>query len=450
MQQLFISEKRKKLVGRAGLFLLFAVILLTFLSKTIHNLLLPKVTTVPHVRGSLQEKFETDGTIEHSNKHRILAGGNWRVKEVKAVHNQYVKKGDVLAVMDSYDIQMDLMARDYELLKLENAVQSYKDNYKPARLSEYERELELAQNEMERSKRELDLIKELYEAGSESLKNVEAAEYTYNSKMHDYLSKKNELDEIRKDHAIKQEEYERVLKEKVAELELKKAELARKRETVTEDGLITADTDGIVTVVGIEPGTSTTQNQVLFEIAQTPCSYETVWFLDEENYYKFAIGDEVVVEATAEVDENGQKTIRNISLTGKITGRMFDAGTGRYKFRADIGNEETIGNVFFNEGQRAKIRSVANSPQYEYLIPKSCITQVQGVDCVFVVQKRQGALGEEYYVEQREVKILGQDDFNAAVDGYFKKNDVVVSSTTKPLSDMMQVYVDKAGQADAR
>lgn len=450
MQQLFISEKRKRLVGRAGLFLLFAAILLTFLSKTIHNLLLPKVTTAPHVRGSLQEKFETDGCIEHTSKHRILAGGNWGVKEVKVVSNQQVKRGDVLAVMDSYDIQMDLMAMNYEILKLENAIQSYKDNHKPIQLSEYERELELAQNEMERAKREFDLIKELYEAGSESLKNVEAAEHTYSSKKHAYLSKKNELDEVRKDQAIRQGEYERVLKEKMAELELKKTELAHKRATVTEDGLITADRDGIITVVGIEPETSTAQNQVLFEIAETPCSYDAVWFLDAENYYKFSIGDEVVIEATAEVDDNGEKTIRNMSLTGRITGRVFDAGTGRYKFRADIVIEEAAGNVLFSEGQRAKVRSVANSPLYEYLIPKSCITQVQGTDCVFVVLKRQGALGEEYYVELREVKILGQDDFNAAVDGYFKKNDVVVSSTSKPLSDMMQVYVDKAGQADAR
>lgn len=450
MQELIISEKRKKVVSRIGLVVLFAVILLTFLSKTIHYTLMPKVTTVQHVKGSLQKEFEEDGIIEHSQKHKLLAGGSWRVKEVKAAENQQVKKGDVLAAIDGHDIQMDLMTWDYELMKLENAVQSYKDKQRPVQLADYESELELAQKEMERAKKDLDLTRDLYEVGSESLKNVEAAEHTYSSKRHAYQQKKSELDEIRANQIIEQNEYDRVLKEKTAELELKKAELTYKKEMVSEDGLIRADRDGIITVVGIEAGTSTTHNQLMFEIAETPCSYAVVWFLDAEKYYEFSIGDQVVIEAMAEVAESGQKSVRLVSLSGKIGGRMLDTKTGSYKVRANIEDQGAIENVFFNEGQKAKVRSVASSPLYEYLLPKSCITQIQGRDCVFVVGKKQGALGEEYYVEQREVKILGQDDFNVAVDGYFKKKDLVVSNTSKPLSDMMQVYVDKAGQTDAR
>ena len=449
MQQPIISEKRKKIVGRVALVVLFALIMLTFLSKTIHNTLMPKVTTVQHVKGSLQEEFEADGSMEHSQKHELLAGGSWRVQEVKAVVNQQVKKGDLLAVIDSHDIEMDLMAGDYELMKLENAIQSYKDKNRPVRLSDYESELEFAQSEMERAKKELELTKELYEVGSESLKSVEAAEYAYNSKKLAYQSKRSALDEIKADQLIAQDEYDRVLKEKTAELELKKAELAYKKERISEDGSIRAAIDGIITVVGIEPGTSTTHNQILFEIAEIPSSYAAIWFLDADNYYKYSIGDQVLIETVAEVDENSQKALRSIPLTGKIGSRMFDVERGSYKFRADIGDKEASENILINEGQRAKVRSVASSPLYEYLLPKSCITQVQGEDCIFVVQKRQGALGEEYYVEQREVKILGQDDFNVAVDCYFKKNDIVVSSTSKPLSDMMQVYVDKAGKADA-
>lgn len=450
MQQLNVSMKRKRMVGAMGLFLIFAVILLTFLSKTIHNTLLPNITAVQYVKGSLQEKFEADGAIEYLQKQGIFAGGNWMVKEVKVNTGQHVNKGDLLAVIDSNDIQRDLQAEELELMKLENDIQSYKDNYQPITLSDYERELELVQQEMDMAKSDLDMIKELFEVGSESMKNVEAAEYTYRSKLYVYQARKQSLEEKRKDRVIEQAEYNRILKEKMAELEIKKTEIAREKDSISEDGTVVANMDGIITTVGIEPGMSTIHNQTIFQIAAEPYSHRIVWYLDAENYYKFSINDDVIIEAMAEVSVNNNKVIKAMSLKGKITGRIFHAESGRYKFQADISNKEDIENVFFNEGQSARVRSSASSPLYEYVLPKSCITQVQGQDCIFVVNKKQGALGEEYYVEKREVKILGQDDFNAAVDCYFKKNDIVVSSTTKPLTDMMQVYVNMAVQDNAR
>jgi HlyD family secretion protein len=118
MRQLEINTTRKKLVGRAGLVLIIALILLTFLSKTINNLLMPDVTTIRPVKGSLQERFETDGVIEYLEKHRIYSGGSWKVTEVKVMQHQRVRKGDLLAVVDMHDMLVDKKAKEYELMKL--------------------------------------------------------------------------------------------------------------------------------------------------------------------------------------------------------------------------------------------------------------------------------------------------------------------------------------------
>lgn len=442
MQQYEINIRRKKFVGKMGVVLIFVVILLTFLSRTISNLLMPNVTAVKHVKGSLQDKFDTEGAIEYAEKHKINAEGSWKVKEVKVIPNQQIRKGELLAVIDNSDIQMDIKSREFELMKLENAIQNFKDSYKPIRLSDYEKELQLAQKEMDKAKKDFEIVKQLYEAGNESKKNVEAAEDVYNNKQYIYYSKKNALEDKVQESIMEQDKYNRALNEKMAELEFKKMELAKYRENIPEDGMIVSDMDGIIAALGIEVGMSTAKNQTLFEIVKMPCSYRAVWYLDAESSSKFKINDEVIIEAMGEVIENNNKTINNLLFAEKITGKVFHAASGRYKFWADITNEDNSKIIFLNEGQSAMVRSVVNSPIYEYLLPKSCIVQVQGKDCIFVVGKRQGALGEEYYVEQREVKILEKDDSNVAVDCYFKKNDVVVYSTSKPLRDMMQVHLN--------
>jgi HlyD family secretion protein len=449
MRQLEINTTRKKLVGRAGLVLIIALILLTFLSKTINNLLMPDVTTIRPVKGSLQERFETDGVIEYLEKHRIYSGGSWKVTEVKVMQHQRVRKGDLLAVVDMHDMLVDKKAKEYELMKLENELQRYKDSFKPIRLSDYERELQLAREEMEGAERELGMVKELYEAGAETKKNVEAAENTYKNKLYLYQSKKDALEEKRKESAAQTDEYDRMLKEKTAELELKKMELDRETGNLSENGGILSDMDGMIASVAIGPGMSALPEQVLFEIVKVPCPYRVVWYLDAEGYSQFSVNNGVTIEAVGEVAENDEKKIKTVSLTGVISGKEYQAETGRYKFWADIFNKEAAANVIFSEGQAAKVRSVIDSPQYNYLLPKSSITQVQGRDCVFVAKKRQGALGEENYVELREVKILGMDDFNVAVDTDFKKDEMVVSDTSKPLSDMVQVQVRNATQIDA-
>jgi len=440
MQQLELSTPRRKLIGKLGIILILAVILLTFLSKTINNSLMPKVTTVQFAKGSLQEKFETDGTGEFSGKHKIFAGDSWRVEEVDVKVSHQVKKGDLLAVINKRDIQIEIKAEELELMKLENDIQSYKDSFEPIRLSDYERELQLAQRDMEEAKSDFDMSKELFEAGIDTKKNLENAENNYKDKLYLCQTKKEVLEEKKKKSTYQQDEFNRTVNEKTAELELKKLKFEKESNNLTKDGKILSDMDGLITAVNIEPGMNTLSDQVMFEIVDISCPLKVTWYMNLEKASSYAVGSEVNIEITGEVIEDEKKVIKSEVVKTQIAGKEFVADSDRCKYWADIDRNNNI-KISVGEGQKARVWALLNSPIYDYLLPKNAVTQIQSKFCVFEVKKRQGAMGMEYYVEENEVEILKEDNFYCAVNGFFSSNELVVVNTTKPLTDGMQVRV---------
>lgn len=454
MQQLETSIARKKTVRKISIILLIAVTALTFLSKTIYGFLMPRVTTVQFMTGSLRESFETEGTVEILGKHKILAGGNWRVREVNVAVNQQVKKGDLLAVLDKDDILIDLKKKELEILKMENALESYKQNFKPINISDYERNVQNAKEALDEAKENLDAIKALYDTGAETKKNLDAAEKNYRDKLQAYESSKALLEEKIRENAVKKEEYDRTVKEKTAELEIKKMEFEREKIYYPEDGRLLSDMDGTITAVNIQPGMTTAPNQAIFEMTGEKSPYRVYWYLNAEKSSNYDVGHQVnlVVKAMKVAEnegeekaaenksKNGNGKIETVTLKFPIAGKEFLSESDRFKFWMDI-NEEQIKNMklLVNEGQKVKVWAVLLVETHENVIPKSCITEIQGKPCIFILREKRGALGMEKYVEMVEVSIISEDDYNVALDGYFNKDEKVVASTTKPLKDLAKV-----------
>lgn len=441
MQQADLSVPKKRLIGALGIGMIIVIILLTFLSKTINNLLLPKVTTVQFVTGSLQESFEAEGSIELMEKSRVVSVGSWKVEEVAVKADQQVKKGDLLAVMNERDVGIDLKTFDYEIIKLENDLHSYKESYKPIRLSDYERELQLAQKEINVAKNHLDVTNEMYELGIETKKSLEEAQDDYTNKLYQHQSKKELLEDKKRESQFAQAEFNRTVKEKAAELDLKKMIYKKKSENITEDGRLVSDMDGLITAVNIHPGMSTSINQTMFEIAEISSPYRVTWFLNAEKAISFVVGDEVNIKITGEVIEEDKAVLKTEYVKAIIAGKEFIADSDSYKYWADIPMDEYGIEVKVKEGQKAEVQAVKGSETYDYLLPKSGVTQIQGKYYIYQVKERQGALGEEEYVVQIGVDILDENDFYVATSGYFRNDDRVVVNTTKPLSDGMKVYV---------
>ncbi len=453
MENIINNTKRKTIIVRIGVGLFIMLTLLTFLSKTINGILIPKVTITTVVKGTLQEKFEEEGTIEIKNKYQIISDTNWKVKKVISKVNQRVKKGDVLFTVDNADIELSLKKEELEILKLENAIENEKLNSIPNQLSGLENEVRMAKADVDYSKKKLVNVKKLLDIGAETQSNYDAAEKEYNEYLYTYQAKQKQYDEKTSELNNDSSRQDRSLKEKMAELEVKKVEYNKVKKSMPVNGCILSDRDGIVTAINIEEGMTTVPNQTIIEIVDENCEYNVVWYSDMDKAANYDIGQKI----TATVKSFGQTTenkedeqedglnsdaIKDYNFSLKVCSKEIIHDKGQIKFYANINDEQRKKyGVSLCDNQKTNILATKNSTFYNNIIPKSCITEIDGKNYVFVVKTKKGALGIENVVEQRKVEVIEEDIFKIAVNGSLRDGDSIVSDTTKPLSNNMRVGV---------
>ncbi len=235
-------QNRKKIIRNSGLILLAVVVLLTFFSNTINNLLIPKVDTVKLKGGMLTKEIEALGVIRAEDIHKIKGYRGWKIKEVKVKANDEIKAGTVLAVVDQQDLNMQLRRKQLDILRLENNLLQYKAAH----------------------------------SGSASGGGAAAQDEVYRSK----------------------------IKEMLLEIELNEIEYDNLKSKTLKNGERISPTDGKVGSVNIRAGDETADGQILIEIVGADSAYRIEWALGKEKAELIGIGDVAVF--TSEGDKEGK------------------------------------------------------------------------------------------------------------------------------------------------
>lgn len=554
-------QSRKRIIRNAALAFLGIVLLLTFFSKTINNMLLPEVECITPWNGYLSYSIRASGEVRAQYTHKIFAQGSWHMVDVLVKEGDSVAAGDVLAIIDTEDIALDIQRKEYEVQKLQDELAQYQATFSGTdlescrnqvanaqaavedakaylditlalfdedvkakiRMAQEARdraasECEAAYKELQRKKAEAERLEDQYNRTVEEKKlavtikeremwyfrenqsaalsydqyliqynqmllelkrlendldnyiasyeplDVTVYEKAFNQSLNtvkeasDNLSKVTEtyaaeseirlrLNEAQKryDDAVKQYEesirtlekmeaaakaeqqvYTQTVNEKKAGIQLATLELEQMKKYMPRDGRITAPTDATVRAVNIQKGQACSPQQMLFELIDDNSMLSVQWMLNPEKAELLGIGDDVTFRI------RGEKTG---VLKGKVKKKEFASQNGLYIYSSDI----PAGSGAIMEGMAAEIYASRTSSEYELIVPTSSISNQGGIDCVFVLKERNGALGQEYYVEAVQVSVIEQDDFNSAVSGAIGAQDKVISMSTKALTDGAQV-----------
>ena len=121
-------EKRKKLITKIAIIFVLALIICTFLSRSISNYLVPKVEIIDQKAGGLNYSFYGEGVVSYLNSDNIYSKAMWRIKEVKAETNKLVEKGQVLATVDTEQIEIEEKKKNLEIKGLENEISEVRAN----------------------------------------------------------------------------------------------------------------------------------------------------------------------------------------------------------------------------------------------------------------------------------------------------------------------------------
>lgn len=423
-------EKRKRLIKKTGIIFLALVLLLTFSSKTINNLLLPEVDCTSPTSGFLETVTPVTGKLDFKRTEKILSYGNWKITEVNVKKNDEIKKGDVLAVVDEDEILLELKKRDFELEKLRNDLTRYTETFTNPDIKATQEDLAVAGQKVEKSEKELLDIKALYEAGAEPRKSVEDAEEKVDEAKRDMAKIQRQLDSLTKAAAEGSAEYKRTVSEKTKEIELYRLEIERIKKNMPVNGKIMAPYSGRVKAVHIEQGSNVGQGETLLEIIKENQKLSIMWEVNAIKSDAFAEGETV----SCNVD-----TPEELSFDSIISSKEYNADKGLYLITADPQLEEEDIKAL-KEGQEVDVKATKRSSEYPIVLPNSAITKSGGRNAIYIVKERSGGvLGDETYVEQVEVNVEDSDDYKTAISDALEPDSKVVTYSTKFLLDGMQV-----------
>ncbi len=420
-------DRRKKIIRNAAIIFITIIVLLTFFSKTINNFLLPEVECGSARPGTLTTEVLSRGEVVPINTETINSYGNWKVNDIKVEEGTTVKKGDVLAVIDSSDIMLDIKRLELNLLKMENNLKLYKNQLQDKDLDQYIDDVEVAQKAVKKAEKKLEDQKALYAYDAVALESVNDAQEQLDNAKRDYEQKQKLLSKKEEESKKSGDDYQITLREKESEIQVCRLELENKKKNTPTNGVIKAPVDGIVKSIFVKAGATTNGGQELFEIVKNEAGMHVKWNLTSKE--SSLVDGKYSIKFTVTEPEE-------IEFSGFIKEKKYLSDEGTYEYIAEIKDvNETI-----NIGQKVEVLIQKSNGPYQTIVPNSSVIKEGGKDCVYVLKTKDGIMGEENYVQKLEVTVDDSDDFNSAISGGgLSEEDRIVVFSSKPLSDKIQV-----------
>lgn len=416
---------KKKIVKKAGLIFVSIVVLLTFFSKTINNLLLPEVEYTFISRGSLKKNFTAAGEVESPGKEKVYAEAELKITDIKVKEGDKVSKGTVLALADKDEMRLTLKSKELELIRTENEYERLKNQSITADDTDNTEKLQWLEKDLEEAEAKLEEAKLLYENGLEDYKGIQECQKQVDSVKSEIKALQQKKDEGRKSR----EDYERSLNEKNLEIQIKRMEYENFKNKFSSNGEIKSETEGVVGAVKIEKGLRYGSGQLLFEIHDKDSKLEVRWRLNTAKAALLKEGDMVDIKISGEE----KATVATVVKT-----KSYSPDDGMYIFTSPFNTKADK----LKGGQQVDMNITKISKEYPVIVSAGCVMQVGGGRSIlFVLKEKEGVMGLEYYVKSVEVEVVDSDGSDTAISAKapLAENDRIISFASKVLADGVRV-----------
>lgn len=190
------------------------------------------------------------------------------------------------------------------------------------------------------------------------------------------------------------------------------------KEMEIDRSVITAPADAYVTALTAQSGMIANPAESLITLGTVKNGLQVAFNVTQKQAPWFAKDDKLDVYIP----------LLNQTFDGAVS-RIKSAGDGSMIVLAEI--NDPSGTV--HAGQLAEVKFTKMSGDYVTLVPLSALHSDGNRDYIFKLETVQGALGEEYRLYKIYVRVLDQDDNNAALEGDLGSNDRIVTDGDKEL-----------------
>lgn len=421
----------KKTIGG---FFLAALVLLIFFSKTIYDYNLPDVTAVEPERGPLSKLEMSAGVADWAEVENLYAPVSGTVEEVFISEGEYVKAGQEL-----YRMEFDRDETVRKLSELENNKQKLQIDIQNTklRLEDIERSIgalsggggyELEVIDMDIKKAE-DAVYEavlLYDLGEISLSELEEAKSALDAL---YL-KRAETQRKNQDtlSGCEADKAALLLDLQAKNLDLENLALqAEPYQKMLEEydkyAVITAPADGYLLALDAEKGLSINENTLTASIG---------------------VGSEFIVECAVSLDNNfvipgdACKLDNSVHRLDGVVKSVTPAENGKTVEVLVSAEDVTAGETFDILFEKESATSYT-------LVPNGALNQDNDGYFLNQVKRREGILGDEYYIERLDVYIGDSDSEHTAIVEGITFFEPVVLVSDKPVEAGDVISLENAG-----
>ncbi|WP_312653362.1 efflux RND transporter periplasmic adaptor subunit [Aminipila sp.] len=369
-----LKNVKKKKVIKVGIVVVIAIaVIVAFMPKHSGEDQQMPISSFSLEKKDLTESISTSGKVESVESKNVSAVAEGKIKTVYVKLGQQVKKGDLLAQLDTTSAQRER----------EKAQKSNKS------------ETDLALQDMESKYREFDNAKFLFEMGEISKDDMIKAQTAYETASKDYENKKQSADIS-------------TFQQQIA------------------DATLRAPISGTVTLVNATEGNAS--SGVLFTIEDTQ-NLKVTANVSEYDINQVKKGQRVIVktEMTDDLELSGE--VRSIAPTAQkeeSTGKT--TATGKVQFSVEIGIKDR--NPDIKIGTNARVNIVTAGKEGVLAVPFDALVKSKQGSNIYVADKK----GNSYVVREIKVKTGLENDLYVEITGKEVKEGLRVINNPKDLT----------------
>lgn len=279
--------------------------------------------------GVVEKTITSDGKIKSENMNTVYALTSGKVEKFLVDIGEYVEKGDVIAILDEENIQLQIEAINAQI---DTVNYSLKEAAKPAdqeAIESLEYSINSAQIQYNRAKENLENSEVLYEEKAISMEQLNQAQDNTVIAENNLLALKNDLILMKKNISSY------VKMQYASQIESLKAQKKQLEKTL-KDTQITSPMDGVITEKYIETGKVISNGSPIIEIADMNSCYLLADVL-ESDILKITEGLEVKID-----DEQSDQWVKGEvkKIYPKVYTELTELGIKQKKLNVEVHSDQ--------------------------------------------------------------------------------------------------------------
>lgn len=439
-------ESKKKLWRGFAIFMAI-MLFMTFVSRIVYVSRMPRVRWQNPTAASIRNKLLVDGTVEVVNSEAVTGMEGLLVKQVCVAAGEQVEAGTVLYEVDTEDLQV-------QLSRLEAEEQVWQSQVNAQR-KDAATDIARAQEDYDTTVAELDRkIAEETRLLEDALEDLDT--HLFRAPEEDapdevwiaWADERTRIDrEIERRKAAIEEagfDKEKVLKaagrniedakdaqseiegayspgySAIGQIQTRQNKIETWKQLLENEGQIKAEQEGTILEVMLKSGMRMSTDAVMrYANAESSRIFRTI--ISQNQKSMVHTGDTVKLSFAGSSEEIGETIDSIVQENGSYTVTIW-LEPGVAKGRTEGTMEVT-----------------STSEIYDYVVPKRALHN-DGSNCVYVLEERNGILGTELSIRSLTVRLLDENEDNAAIADELLTGDMkIVTESDKELSNGMAV-----------